>query len=162
MKTYRSLSKFAYSAEFTKEIGSELDINDANGVFIRDRQSLFSSRGKASNLRIGYFTHLLNNNFYLVNISDFTNTKSEGAIMKLIEQGMLNEHPFQIFIKNQKLDGTFNSIPDSQYEFIKKNKISFLVLAKGATLPSDIIPLVQKSLSDRYSGETIFFFSQFN
>ena len=162
MKTYRSLSKFAYSAEFTKEIGSELDINDANGVFIRDRQSLLSARGKGSNLRIGYFTHLLNNNFYLVNISDFTNTKSEGAIIKLIEQGMLNEHPFQIFIKNQKLDGTFNSIPDSQYEFIKKNKISFLVLAKGATLPSDIIPLVQKSLSDRYSGETIFFFNQFN
>ena len=162
MKTYRSLSKFAYSAEFTKEIGSELDINDANGVFIRDRQSLLSARSKSSNFRIGYFTHLLNNNFYLVNISDFTNTKSEGAIIKIIEQGMLNEHPFQIFIKNQKLDGTFKSIADSQYEFIKKNKISFLILEKGATLPSDIIPLVQNSLSDRYSGETIFFFSQYN
>lgn len=162
IKTYRNLSKFKYSAEFIKEIGSELDINDANGVFIRDRQSLLSARDKTSNFRIGYFTHLLNNNFYLVNISDFTNTKSEGAIIKIIEQGMLNEHPFQIFIKNQKLDGTFKSIADSQYEFIKKNKISFLILEKGATLPSDIIPLVQNSLSDRYSGETIFFFSQYN
>lgn len=162
IKTYRNLSQLTYSSEFIKEISSELDSNDAYGAFIRDQQSLLTQRGKASKLRIGYFTHLLNNNFYLFGINDFTFTKSDRALIKYIEEGMLKEHPFEIFINNQKLHGSFESIADSQYKFIKKNKISFLVLAKGVPIPDGIIPFVTKSFTDRYSEETVVFFSELN
>jgi hypothetical protein len=143
-----------YSQEFLGDVEKEFSEISPRGVFIRHESSLKARRSKSVLIRIGQFTNLYN--LYPMNISDFTGSFSSNYIKGILEKSDINSIPFYKFINQQQLNKTFESIKKSQYNFIIKNNINYLILESLAELPKTIEPLVKKKYVDNKSGESLY------
>ena len=92
-----------------------------------------------------------------MNISDFTGSISNNYIEGIIGQSDINSIPFYKFVNNQLLNNKFESISNSQYDFIIKYNINYLILSPLAILPANISALVKKIYFDSKSGEKLYF-----
>ncbi|MDA9079027.1 hypothetical protein N9K82_02520 [Gammaproteobacteria bacterium] len=155
LNNYREMSTNYYSQNFLNIAKKELEDTNRRGAYISSKTSLKSIRGKSINHRIGNFTSISNQGLNLTNISDYSMLVSSKPLIQFIEKGMLSDHPFSIYVALQKSSGEFNSISLSQYTFILDNNISYLVLAASASPSKKIIPLISKSFTDPFSGETL-------
>jgi len=147
-----------YSQEFLSDIAKEFSVINPKGAFIRHKSELYSRRSKSVLVRIGSFTNLHASTLDLppMNISDFTNSFSNNYIEGIIEKSDVNSIPFYKFVNNQIYNDQFDSINKSQYEFIIRNKINYLILSPLAILPSNIEGLVQAFYVDKNSGERVY------
>ena len=63
---------------------------------------------------------------------------------------------FTQFVNKQKAEGTFQSIPQSQADFIRKHRIGYLIASKSAIVPPTIRPMITDSIVDSKSGERFY------
>ena len=151
-----------YSQEFLMDVDEEFRGINPRGVFIRHNSELQARRSKSVLARIGHFTNLYTSKsdlypIYPMNISDFTGSISNNYIEGIIGQSDINSIPFYKFVNNQLLNNKFESISNSQYDFIIKYNINYLILSPLAILPANISALVKKIYFDSKSGEKLYF-----
>ena len=147
-----------YSQEFLLNVEEKFKGISPKGVFIRKKSELLAVRSKSILVRIGSFTNLYNSgvDLYPMNISDFTDSISNNYTKSIIEKSSINSTPFYKFVNKQRLNKNFKSINSSQYDFIIKHNINFLILEHLATLPKNIEALVQMEFIDKKSGERLY------
>ncbi|MCS6968118.1 MAG: hypothetical protein NZM39_06000, partial [Bernardetiaceae bacterium] len=63
---------------------------------------------------------------------------------------------FTQFVNRQKAEGTFQSIAQSQADFIRKHRIRYLIASKSAVVPPTIQPMITDSIVDSKSGERFY------
>ncbi|MCS7019776.1 MAG: hypothetical protein RMJ87_05710, partial [Cytophagales bacterium] len=63
---------------------------------------------------------------------------------------------FTQFVNRQKAEGTFQSIAQSQADFIRKHRIGYLIASKSAVVPPTIQPMITDSIVDSKSGERFY------
>ncbi|WP_448520451.1 hypothetical protein [Rhodoflexus sp.] len=63
---------------------------------------------------------------------------------------------FTQFVNQQKAKGTFQSIPQSQADFIRKHRMGYLIASKSAIVPPTIQPMITDSIVDSKSGERFY------
>jgi len=79
-----------------------------------------------------YYVNLNTKSFSTINLSvyDYKLTTNSMFYLKAMkDSNKLN--PFYRFVENQKKNKVFKSISQSKYDFIKKNKIEFLIISEG-------------------------------
>jgi hypothetical protein len=64
---------------------------------------------------------------------------------------------FTQFVNRQQAEGTFQSIPQSQADFIRKHRMGYLIVSKSALVPPTIQPMITDSIVDSKSGERFYF-----
>lgn len=67
-----------------------------------------------------------------------------------------NSGYFFQYVENQKALGTFDSIEQSQIDFIQKHKINFLVCSKNVTISPQLTLLIKEKIIDSLSGEQFY------
>jgi hypothetical protein len=63
---------------------------------------------------------------------------------------------FTQFVNRQQAEGTFQSIPQSQADFIRKHRMGYLIVSKSALVPPTIQPMITDSIVDSKSGERFY------
>jgi hypothetical protein len=158
LNSKKTNSSDSYSQDFLSDVAEEFSVINPKGAFIKHKSALYSRRSKSVLSRIGHFTNIYASTFYLhpMNISNFTDSFSNNYIEGIIEKSDVDSLPFYKFVNNQIYNDQFDSINKSQYDFIIRNKINYLILSPLAILPSNIEGLVQTFYVDKNSGERVY------
>lgn len=72
------------------------------------------------------------------------------------EVSAVHAYIFYMFVEDQKKEGTFVDVPQSQIDFINKYDIRYLIASRSAKFPKELEPLVQKTFTDSKSGERFY------
>lgn len=100
---------------------------------------------------LGYYLQYMKNGYATVSLSDFDipiNPDDRRNNLKDIQSGALYQ-----FVERQKAANKFISTEKSQLEFLRKNKINFLILSANGQLPSILADYITFEIKDSISGE---------
>ncbi|MDW8210384.1 MAG: hypothetical protein RMJ44_04800, partial [Cytophagales bacterium] len=101
--------------------------------------------------QLGEYFLLMRPNIYTSTISTF-----ELVTDSRRRQKDLSLMAFTQFVNRQKAEGTFQSIAQSQADFIRKHRIRYLIASKSAVVPPTIQPMITDSIVDSKSGERFY------
>ncbi len=99
-------------------------------------------------MRLGEYLGLMSNDCYTVSLNDL-----DLPLSNTLRAHYLSKLPFFQFASKQKQEGTFESEAKSQVQFIKKYKLSFVILSPNAQISEDMKPLIKEIITDELSGE---------
>jgi|GEM_PF-5540489 len=108
------------------------------------------ARNPIFNIAAGHLAYY-NSNAYTYSISVYDAPLS--ADRPETDRHLMQLAAFYRFTENQKKDGTFRSIPQSQLDFIDTFKIDYLVISKDAVPDSILVARFDKVMEDPLSGE---------
>ena len=153
-KTLRLLPARSYSEKFLMEISSETQNVPKLGVFLTgsNENSLFYWEVPESS-SVGSYLSFIRQDLYTVNLSVFDHLADPATAKVNEETPMVKSASFYRFVEKQKRNNQFSNLPQSQLEYIKQNKVSYITATKSAKVPFTIQPLIKKEISDEISGE---------
>jgi hypothetical protein len=129
------------------------------GGFIKASSDYGSVFLKASNVYpAGTFMNLSpeHSDFHAVNLSVFDIPVDTSAARKALEQQMVENTSFYQFVKQQKQNGTFTTIAQSQAQFVQQYNIEYILVSKAGKLPATLISKVEAPVVDPFSGEKFY------
>jgi hypothetical protein len=108
-----------------------------------------------------YIAFYFNDALIPISISDYSaNVNSENKYIRATEQQLIESGIFYRFVQQQKNAGDFNTIDESQAEFIEKYNIDYGIISNGALLPELLSKNVCDSFSDPVTGDKFIVFKK--
>ena len=108
---------------------------------------------------LGYYLQYMRDGYTTISMSDFEipiNKGNERNNIKDIQSGA-----FYQFVARQKKDGSFLSLAQSQFDFVRDHQINFVILSANAELPSIFEPEIEQVIEDSVSGERFLLLKDF-
>ena len=105
---------------------------------------------------MGHFYSTYNSNLYSTNLSDFGEGLSDSYLESIFRQREKQYHPFYKFINKQVLNNNFLNINKSQYDFVIKHNIEYLIVSPSIEIPSIFNNIILQSFRDVNSGEKLY------
>lgn len=90
-------------------------------------------------------------NYHPYCLSEFDTMLSRDTYIRNYQVSYLKRSIFFRFVEKQKKQHVFNSIEQSQLDFIKEARVKYVLTQSGATLPGLIMPFVEKQITDTLS-----------
>lgn len=142
-------SKSIYNSEYLNETHEIFDKLNPIGVSIISKEYYIKYTNNSNPLfgTIAPYICIWNKNAHLIPISVFDIPKKDDY------SNSVKLSPFYIFVKNQMKIKKFISIENSQIEFIKQNKIKYIITCPDVTLNKKIMSITKKIFIDKFSGE---------
>jgi hypothetical protein len=146
-----------YSHNYLKEIAaiSQHSLKSKFGGFIYGKNfypdNLFSKVIR-HNIPAGYLA-VMPQFFTVINLEIFDIPQSHQPINQVFEKRSLQNSEFYQFVEQQKQNDIFINTTQSQIDFIKQNKLAFLVIGKDVILPTNFQSLIKKEIKDTQTGE---------
>ncbi|TAG07169.1 MAG: hypothetical protein EAZ44_00855 [Cytophagia bacterium] len=144
---------FGYS--FIQNIKNEFkNINNKIGVCFH-QEDIYSSPYTTSNTSaLGCYLSLFKRNTHTVDVTVFSIDKhKKNSFFYATYKKNLENSTFYKYVKLQKEKKIFQSIEQSQIDFIKKYKIEYIVISKEAKVSTKIKSLIKEEFKDDKSGE---------
>jgi len=147
-------SKNRYSNEFIIDTQNALQNVNPFGAYIYSESDLDAPR--FSTPIMGHFYSTYNSNLYSTNLSDFGEGLSDSYLESIFRQREKQYHPFYKFINKQVLNNNFLNINKSQYDFVIKHNIEYLIVSPSIEIPSIFNNIILQSFRDVNSGEKLY------
>lgn len=142
-----------YSTSYLSKIKHRLHKINGFGACLVDNElvehSPFPYKLSRHIIRLGNYLPLMTNECYVIQLYDFKPNELGSNETDMY----MNLLSFYKFVKKQQKESVFQSIAQSQVDFIKKYKLKFLILSKNITLNVLFTPLIQEIIVDESSGE---------
>lgn len=140
----------AYSNDYLHDVQQAID-DMQNGVGVSLLKPGYVFDGSALGEQLGDYLFIMRPLFYTLTISTLDMISSSD-----IRKKDLALMAFTQFVNRQKAEGTFQSIPQSQADFIRKHRMGYLIASKSAIVPPTIQPMITDSIVDSKSGERFY------
>ncbi len=149
----------SYTEKYKKTIKENIKNISPVGVFMEQKNTKVGA-GEAfifpPNLYIpGQYLNLIGSAYHAVSLSVF-DTYSDTPK----EQNFLKKTTFYKFVEIQKTNKEFQSIAQSQIDFVKKHKIGYMILTSNIQLPEVWLELIEKEIIDSKTGERFIIFKK--
>jgi hypothetical protein len=149
---------YPQSAQYLNEVKKASAGLSKLGGFVFDKTDYAQSEfGYVSNFAIlgQYLIYSQNPTFPLSLSPHSFPLSSEPKLAKIQEAGLGNT-PFYIYVTQQKKLGQFESITKSQFQFMAKMKINYLIYSKKAEIPELIKKKIKREIVDQNTGERFY------
>lgn len=140
-----------YSNDFLNKV--KIEIRNINPIGVKiNNPDYFNIRHQAyfnPFLNVdALYLHIFMKEFSLINLSFADIVDEQGKYKHQIASA-----PVNTYIMNQRIKGVYKDKTVIITELIKKGKIKYLILEKGAKVNSNVAELIDKEIEDEYSGE---------
>lgn len=143
-----------YSASYIEEIktlAENGELSDLGGA-MKAEEDYFSDFSKITYAyTAAYYLQYFEHEIDCISLSDYEiKINPHNQRNNLVNR---NSGLFYQYVQQQKNEGLFKSLPQSQLSFLKKHKINFLVLSKNVTLDPALNLRIKRKIRDTFSGE---------
>jgi hypothetical protein len=139
-----------YDRDYLYRIQTKVDTM-SNGVGVSLLPPNYKFDASALSEQLGDYLLVMRPLFYTITISNF-----DMYTLSDVRRKDLALMAFTQFVNRQQAEGTFQSIPQSQADFIRKHRMGYLIASKSAIIPPTIQPMITDSIVDSKSGERFY------
>jgi hypothetical protein len=164
---YTSLKEFRFgyaqsNRYLEKVISNSQKLNPLGAFVFTEEEYNDNEFGSIANFAIrGHYLIYSKNRTFPLSISPHSFTLSHDPKLADIQKGTLENTPFWRYVENQKKEGAFRSIPESQVQFMKDFQLNYLICSKNAVLPKQIQERIESEIVDENTGERFLFLNGF-
>ncbi len=152
-----------FSENYVNNIKKEIDEENLNpiGVFFMDSSDYTLQWGsKVTNFyMLGDYLKLLKPGYFTISLTPYDtplNTASKKAYN--FDKLLVETSVFYKFTENNRKQNPHKSVPESQIDFIRTNKINYGIASKEAKLTTQVASIIDRQFVDEKTGERFMVF----
>lgn len=143
----------AYLKQVTDYMNEHRECNLGAAVIAPSYYSRFEIPHPIS-MSLGEYLTLCRNPVMTTDIGLFSiDSNLEDSLAASRLKAVLKQSPFSRFVEKQTAENRFVSIAQSQVDFVRENRMRFLIISEGLLLPAALEPHVKIRFRDERSGE---------